>query len=73
MGIKNFNLGSLENFVACNLEILTTLLTKETFHCQLFCLAFIRYLQEYAKNKELSKHIGKMKMTAFVKLFTGVL
>jgi hypothetical protein len=36
-------------------------------------MAVMKYLQEYAKIKELSHHVDKMKLTPFLDLLIGVL
>lgn len=73
VSIRNLSLNALENFVAVNLNPLKRVLAKKPFHCQVFCMAFLRYLQEYARTKELSHHVGKLRLTPFLELFIGVL
>jgi hypothetical protein len=70
---RSLSLAALENFVAVNLNPLKRVLAKKVFHCQVFCMALLRYLQEYARTKELAHHVGKMKLTPFLELFIGVL
>jgi hypothetical protein len=73
VAIKNMSLAFLEHFVRNNYETIVNILIEKPFHCQIFCMAIIRWLQEHAKTKELCLHLNKLKLNPFIDLFSTIL